>query len=254
MSYRRIGILFGAALVLAWRVTAFLFPHTADTDPLAIRHAHALMGLWFLACGLFVGMRLTGPLSVLFAAYCLASGVHWGGPIGMGSASAQNLWLAAYIVVSTSLAQGLFLDLALRYPPPAEIATKLGWRLVVYLPVLAGLVLLLLLAIDPSHSVTLQAIGLLFPIGVLVSLFGGIVWIRRWFVAAKSEREQHCLSLVVVVMVAAWLPHALATTFGPLMPPYDGLFDLSLSAIPTVLAIALARRQSPGDAVLSRSD
>lgn len=238
---RRGWLWIGATVVVAWRIGAFLFPHEAATDPKIVSNTLAVMGLWFLACGVWVALRSQGLVVRLLAVYGVASGIHWGGPMGFGPPAVRNLLLATYVLVSTVLAQSLFLHLALAFPEPLKAARSRGGLLITYLPAVAGVALLVALLFRPSQPGVLNAFGLLLPLGVLYSLAAGVVWIRRWAVADSRQRRAHRLGLIVGVMIGAWLPHAAASAFGPFVPPYDGLLSLTMSAIPAVLAAAIVR-------------
>lgn len=237
----RTWVWIAAMAVAAWRIAAVAFPHRAVTDPQSVSNALAVMGLWFLACGVWAARRSAGRAVTLFAAYAMAAGVHWGGPVGLGPPAAQNLLLATYIVVSAALAQCLFLHLALAFPEPLSASRSRGWLVAVYAPALAGGALLLALLARPAQRALLTPVGALIPLGVLYSLVAGVVWIRRWALADPERRRAHRLGLIVAVMIGAWLPHAVVSALGPLVAPYDGLFSLTMSAIPAVLALAIVR-------------
>ncbi len=230
--------------VVGWRVAAYYSPHPAGTDPTEVRAVFALMGLWFAACGVWVGLRVPGRSAAVFAGFGLAGGLHWGGPLAWGSEAAQILLLAVYVVVSTALAQSLFLHLAVCFPEPLPSARHRGWLTVIYLPVLVGVALLVALLLSPTAPWLMNGVIALFPVGVIYSLVAGAVWIRRWFRSGREERSTGGWRWVVPVLVASWLPHALVSSIGPVVPPYDGLFDLPMGAIPAVLALALNRARA----------
>lgn len=226
--------------VLLWRWAAWSFPHEAVTDPAPVSRSLAFLGLWFVMCAIWVARRGEGHVTRLFAGYALASGAHWGGPIGVGSASAHNLQLALYVIVSTVLAQSLFLHLAWAFR--GNRVGRLGTALI-YLPCALGLLLFVLLLMQPTRQMWLQALFLLLPLGALYSLIAGGLWIRNWVVAEPGERR--VAGFVAVILIGSWLPHAVVSTFGP-VGAYDGLFNLPMAAIPAVLGWALLRRFGAG--------
>jgi hypothetical protein len=230
-----------AAGVLVWRALGVWFPHSASSDPELVRGLAALMGLWFMAWGLWA-FRAAGDVpSLLFAGYGITSGMHWGGPVGLGSPSAQNLLLALYVVVSSVLTQSLFLHLALAFPPAYGRSGRRAGLLAVYFPVLAATLLLAVLAVRPSSQGLLRYFYVFLPIAVLYSLVGGGVWIHRLVTADPTSRRSRRLPLVVGAMVLAWLPHAVASASVDAGSLLAGLLNLPFALVPPALAWALAR-------------
>jgi hypothetical protein len=230
-----------AAGVLAWRVLAVWFPHPADSDPELIRWLAALMGLWFLAWGLWAFREARDFPSLLFAGYGLAAGIHWGGPLGVGPAPVEYLLLALYVVLSTVLNQSLFLHLALAFPPAYTGSRRRATLVAVYLPVLLAVFLLAVLAVRPSNLQVVRAFYLFFPVGVLYSLVGGGFWIHRLVTSEPAVRRSRRLPMVVAALALGWLPHAVVSTGVGLAPQLAGLFDLPFALIPPALAWSLAR-------------
>ncbi|MDA8016461.1 MAG: hypothetical protein MPN21_03345 [Thermoanaerobaculia bacterium] len=226
--------------VVLWRVVAVAFPHTASSDPQAVRWAAGLMGLWFIVWGLWTFHRARTAPSLVFAGYGLTAGLHWGGPIGIGSAGFQNVLLAFYIVVSSGLNSSLFLHLAIVVPPSNGTIRRRVTLLGLYLPPLIGVMLTMLLAVAPSDAGLLQPLLILFPVVVLFTLIGGGLWIRRLIVADSISRWSHRLPLVVAALILGWLPHAFASTgLGP-GPEAAGWFNLPFAVIPVAIAFSLA--------------
>lgn len=229
----------GVLLAVAWRVLAFVYPHPAATDPPLVQRATALMGLWFLACGLVAFRRAPGRASWLFAWYGVAACLHWGGPLGLGSEAARNLLLAFYIVASSALAQSLFLHVALAFEPPREAAESRGFLTLIYAPVLVGVLLLVALLVQPSNSSILETLPILILTATLCSVAGAGVWIARFLKAKREERRARRLGLVVAAIVVGWLPYLLVSSGLSPWPGYEGLFNLPMALEPTAVALAL---------------
>lgn len=230
--------------VLAWRVLGLFFPHTADTDPEGIRRLLALLGLWFTGWGLWTYRQARDLPSLLFACYGIAAGIHWGGPIGIGPEAVQNLLLAVYVVVSTALAQSLFLHLALSFPPPygrSRARTTLG---AIYLPPALAVALLIVLAFRPEDGNLLKSFFLFFPVGALYSFVGAGIWIHRLIAADPPTRRARRLPMVVAALLIGWLPHAAASSGLVPADELQGLFNFGFAVIPPALAFALARPRS----------
>ena len=233
----------GAIAVLAWRVAALFFPHKAAVDPEVVRIASALLGLWFLACGLWAFRRSRGQASLLFAWYGVTAGIHWGGPVGFGSPEMQNLLLAAYVVVSMAASESLFLHLAFAFPTAFAATRRRLFIVLVYLPVLVGVLLFCLLLFAPS-SFPLSVIAVFSLIGTVFSLVALGVWIARLITAGSAERRDRRLTLVVTGMIVGWLPYTIVSFGLSPWPGYEGLFNLAMGLIPAVLAAALAAPKS----------
>jgi hypothetical protein len=236
----------GALSVLAYRALALVYPHAALTDPEPVRLALTPLGLWFLGCGLWAFHRAPGSSTLLFAGYGLTGGIHWGGPFGLGPDPVQNLLLAVYVVLSTTLHTSFFLHLAVAFPPPLAAARRTWLRFLVYLPVAAGLLLFVALLFRPSSSTLLGAFGLLFPIGTLYALAALAIWIAGLVRADPATRRARRLALVVATLVLGWLPQALVAAGLTFWPGDDGLASLALAPIPAALAVALTSSTRAG--------
>lgn len=90
------------ALVVIWRAAAWSWPHPADSSPLPAQRMLGLLGLWFVGWGSWAWRRRPAPVTRLFAAYCLLSGLHWGGPVGAGAPQARALLLGVYLLLSVT--------------------------------------------------------------------------------------------------------------------------------------------------------
>lgn len=238
-----------AGAVVVWRALGVAFPHSADSDAEIVRWLMALLGLWFTGWGVWTFLSRRDTVSRMFAWYGIAAGVHWGGPVGVGAASTQNLLLAVYVLIGVALYQSLFLRLSLAFPPAMQAAGRPAALVAVYAPVLAACLLLGVLATRPTDENVLAVFLVFFPVGVLYSLVGGVIFVRRLLIADRPTRRRHRLPLVIVAMVAGWLPHALvaSTEIGP-GPELAGLFNLSFLLLPPALAWALARPRTSAPA------
>ena len=76
----------------------------------------AVLGMLFVACGLLVFRKTPSRTSLLFAGFCLCSGLHWGGPLELSSAPLRTGFLLLYFVVSSVLGEVFFLRFALSFP------------------------------------------------------------------------------------------------------------------------------------------
>ncbi len=235
----------GALLVVAWRLVALWHPHPAQTDPAAIRHAMALMGLWFLVCGVLTALRVPGRLAMLFGWYGVAMGMHWGGPVGFGPERVQSVQLALYLVITSILAQALFLHVAVAFDRPRSPARRRLTLTLVYLPsVVGGVLFLVQLTISGNRSL-FEAFPILALAATLSSLVGAGVWIARWKRASRVERHARGLTRVAAAIVVGWLPYTLVSLGLDPWPDYSGLFNLPMVLEPTAVAMAVfAHRRS----------
>ncbi len=141
------------ALVIAWRISAFLHPHPMISDPVIVSRVLAAMGLWFLACTLWAYVHRPNRSTTLLLAYGLCTAIHWGGPVKFDYLS-DTIVIAFYLVFSSVVAQCIFLHLA--------VVGSTGRRLVklthfvVYVPSVAALLLLVFQIARPESKLMLS--------------------------------------------------------------------------------------------------
>ena len=81
------SILALSAFVLLWRVAAAASPYregvlaTMTEDSLGIRWGLGVMGIVFVACGLYAYAHDRRHMIMIFALSACTGGLHWGGPI-----------------------------------------------------------------------------------------------------------------------------------------------------------------------------
>ncbi len=221
----------------AWIIAALFYRHSADTDPQSVRLALSAMAFWFLACGIWAYGRIQSPASFRFLVYAALSAVHWGGPVGIGSPALQNIELAVFIVFASLLTQAIFLDLVRQLGLSAKAPNPPFWR-APYAPVIAGLLLLILFVFQPDNQSMLESFMIFYTVGILLSLIGGVILIRRPFVRKDNRFAD---SIVAAALIAGWAPHALVT--GGLIPAteYAGFYSLPLAIIPLALAWRISK-------------
>ncbi len=263
MTMARRWLMVGALGVLVWRLLAIRWPHAMSTDPPAVRNVLAVLGLWYLSCGLWVMVRNWGDgfrskrVVWLYVAWALATALHWGGPLGFGSPRWDAGLLGLYVVLSTVAAQVLFLHLALAHPTPLgdRLLGRLG-LVVLYLPFLVGLVASIALPFmftpgesfgGPGAAVPEKVLMALFLVAEVFGVVAGIIWLYRAIKVAirvqhdegGSFRDPFHLRAVALALLAGFLPHAVASALGPVTAGYDGLFNLTLLAFPVALAASV---------------
>lgn len=228
---RRIWL--ACTLATAWIVSAYFFRHPGDTDPEQVRLALAVLAFWFVACGAWAQARARTPLTALLLWYGTLSGVHWGGPIGVGSEAWLGFQLGAFVVLGGVLAQATFVDLARRLggrPPRFPQAP--------YWAALAGAPVPFALLLAPGHPFAVGALSVLYACGVLMSLIGGVMLVARPVLKTEDRLENAILAAALVV---GWLPHALTAAGLVDAGPNAGLLNLPLAVIPAALAWRILR-------------
>ena len=231
----------GAGVVALWRLMALFFPHVAITDPAPVQIAMASVGMLFVVCGLWAYRRVPGPATTLFAFYALCAGLHRGGAVGLGPPPLQTVEIVLYVVMSSVLGQTLFLHLALVFPRRFRTVTRPPSLILLYVPALAGGVLVAVVAAFPGsiEAVIGSAVQVLAVIGTLCGIAAAVVWIVRLIVSPEDRRNGH-LPLVVGAILAGALPNMIVSAIGPLSD-LDGLSNLLVALEPPVLAFALTR-------------
>ncbi len=225
-----------AGLAAVWTAIAFWSPGPLDTDPVWVRRILALMGGWFLVCGLWTYARRPGAASGLLCAYCALACIHWGGVIGSGDQAADRVLLFAFVTLGVALAEGTFLHLAISFP---SVALHRAIAVGVYLPAVVAA------AITVASLATPIKLSLVFPlitVGSIYGIVGGVIWLVRLgrnTIGGLSTRARIGVSAALII---GWLPH-LAGGFGvPDLGEASGLSNLSLALIPAALAWLMLTR------------
>lgn len=225
-----------AAFVVSWRLFSVVFPHAATHEPLPLRVALTGLGLWFAACGLWAYRRSGGRAGFLFALYALATGLHWGGSVGLGVPRADAVLLIVYVVGSGVLAQALFVHLALAFPAPFRFASRRGFLIALHLPAAAsGLLLLTPVLVDPGESgPVLDLLPLAISIGTLLGLAGLGVWVVRLVTSPPGERP---IRTAVALLIAVTM--TVVTMTGRIEAGLSGWLDLGFALLPAAIAADL---------------
>ncbi|HXV75732.1 MAG TPA: hypothetical protein VD788_05380 [Candidatus Polarisedimenticolaceae bacterium] len=231
----------GACTVVSWRLLALARPHPAAEDPAVVRLALAGLGLLFVACGMWAWHRRPGVPTRLFALYGLASGLHWGGPLGIGTSDLQTFELVFYVVASSVLGGTLLLHLALVFPRRLPPSTLAGAMAVLYAPATIGGLSALgsLAAAGRSLVVVNRVLPLLLVVATAYGYAAAASWIGR-LILSPADRRAGSLPLIVTALLGGALPHLVVSSIGP---PHElgGLWNLLLAAFPIALAFALIR-------------
>ena len=161
----------------------------------------------------------------MFVGYCLGSGIHWGGSIGLPPAELELALLFVYLAC-TLAADAAFLHLALIYP---EATTTNRWRLVLYAPALAALIVAP--AIGRLSSATVQEmIGAALVAGYGLSLAGALWFLVRVLRVDAQTRRDSGLVLIVSAVVAGGLVQILGAE--GLLGGDPQAWNLTLGVIP----------------------
>ena len=188
-------------LVVVWRVLAFagIFARPDGTPAtcaeVALASGLGAMGLTFLLLGLLAFARSGSSSAPIFALYGVFAGLHWGGPLVLPPGEAQLAMTLLYAVLSSLLAECLFLHFALTFPDPWRIASRRSVLATLYLPVPAGALLALgfLLSADsgPSRDAFKTAFALTYAVQTnLYALLSVVVILVRLARADPAERRR----------------------------------------------------------------
>lgn len=230
---RRSWIFAVAGGVLLWRVVAFRWPSSFVSVPDGLRLPLALLGVVFLACGIWAWWARPGRWTTIFLLYGLGGGVHWGGAIGAPQAVLELSLFFAYLAM-TALADAALLHLALIYPRGGPLARR--WRIALYAPAAIALFLAVIAGFVPQT--VLQTIaGVLLLVANLFSLGAGVVFLVRLFSVDPATRRAARLPLIAAGMVIGSLLALLGA--GGVLPGQPEAWNLVLGVIPISLTIAL---------------
>lgn len=231
-------------LVLAWRVAAWMSPYAGDAGRPGspTRLALAILGLLYLVCGVAAYLRHAGRSTRLFAFYGLASGLHWGGPIGAGRAAVEEALLLLYLTASSFLGQAFFAHLALVFAEPWQLEARRWIRATIYLPaaLAATLSILVLATGGVALSPASAAYGALLVLPTLLSLFGVAVFVVRFVGATTGERASLGLVPVLGALVLAVAASSLSG-LGLAPPQAPHALNLGYAPLPVAFLWALGK-------------
>jgi len=232
------------ALVVAtllWRIAAVWYPHPGLSDPEIVSWCLAVMGLWFLLCTLWAYVHRPTRATALLLIYGVFSGLHWGGPISFGQESEQIL-TAFYLVVSSIGAQCVFLNLAVLGSTERRPGYVSG--MLIYAPLVGGLVLMAIQLALPAQQQILSYILALVSVATVFGLIGAGLWVYGW---ARSARDSviRFRRGVVAAALLGWIPPAFAMTEWVAWSGFEGLLNLTLSLEPAALAWFFTRDTDP---------
>ncbi len=225
------------SLSLLWWALARGWPSTANSDPLLVQHVLAVMGLFFLVCGLWLQRRQDSPATRLFLLYCCLAVIHWAGPPGLMAGRVDDLLLGLFIVCGSALLEAVFLHLALTLPG-GRLAPR--FLLPVYLPPLIGALLLVAVA---SSLLEVERMLPVYVAGSAYGMLAGVVLLYR-LAAGRLLPDRGDLRLLLgLALIGAWLPNALIAALLP-ANPWTGLSNLTLVLLPLTLGRLLIEPDS----------
>ena len=206
-----------------------LYPSTNIEITPAYRLPLATLGLLYVACGAFAGWRRWNEPVAAFFLYAAASGLHWGGSIGVDDGADASI--LAFYVASSAFADGALLHFALvvfRPGPIARAAKSAG-----YAPAVAAVCVVPIAAMLPYQAL-LTFLSLALALGSLVSLFAGTVLVVR-FVREPVAR------VFLWPMVLIGLPGAGVALVGGTgaLPGSSDAWHLLLAVLPVCTAYVL---------------
>ena len=223
------------AIVLAFRVGAWLRPSEFVVIPPSFALPLNALGVLYMACGVWAWLSRPSHLTRIFLITALGGGIHWGGSIAAGNAQLEIAFLAFYIAV-TAIGDGAFLDFALRYADTSPRRGFRAWGLYVL-----GLVTFIAIPITPFlPSTTIEALlGAIIMLAFAMSIIGGVVFIVKWFRASGETRRELFLSPIVAALVLSTAVDLVAEQ-GILPGPAEA-WTLGYALVPVTMALALTR-------------
>ena len=231
-----------AGSVVLWRVAALVLVYQQDgiDDSWVIQTLLAILGLVFVACGLLVFWRIPSRASLLFAGFCICSGLHWGGPLDLPLGQLRTGLILFYILVSGFLGSTLLLQFTLCFPQKYRVADKKNLIRSLYAPlIVATLLAALYLVLPPASSVRVTTQGLFMLLHEIVSnLFAVIALVLVVSRMLRSDRtgpRKRYMVLMVAGMLTAWLPYLVAASVGVETDPWN----LMMVALPISFTVAL---------------
>ncbi len=227
------GVLAAAAAVLLWRAAALARPSSMIPIPDGLRLPVALLGVLFLACGVWAWWARPNRWTLVFLLYGIGQGIHWGGAVGAPSRGLELSLLFGYLA-ATALGEAAFLHLALIYPRGGSLAP--AWRSALYAP--AALALLLATAAGVLPRTVLETlVGALLLVANVFGIAGGIAFLVR-LVRADPETRRAARLPLIVGGIAAGTAVALLGSGGVLPGPAEA-WNLAYGLLPICLVVAL---------------
>ncbi len=224
---------------LAFRVAAYASPSRfiAIVDPLEL--PLGALGVLHLVCGVWVWRAFPSSLTRVYLLTGLGGCIHWGGSIGGFGQGAEIAFLVLYLA-ATAMADGAFLDLALRYPP----STRWRSRVPTWAFYVLALVTACCIPVAPFVSTGLveAGLGLVIMVAMAMSILGGIVFLVKWVRATPDERRAYALTPIVGALLLSTALDLLGDE-GVLPGPADA-WTLPYALVPVTLAWAILRMRS----------
>ena len=251
IGMRRI-VAMAAGSVVLWRVAALVLVYQQDgiDDSWVIKTLLAILGVVFVACGLLVFWRIPSRASLLFAGFCICSGLHWGGPLDLPPGQLRTGLILFYILVSGFLGSTFLLQFTLCFPQKYRVADKRNLIRSLYAPVVVATVLAAVyLILPPASSIRGTTNGLFMLLhGIVSNLFALIAFTlvaSRILHSDPTRPRKRYMVLMVAGMLTAWLPYLVAASVGVDTDPWN----LMMVALPISFTVALfgtkrARRES----------
>ncbi|MDJ0652590.1 MAG: hypothetical protein QNJ40_00430 [Xanthomonadales bacterium] len=230
-----VWILSGVPLVVLWRAVSLFWPSSHIDIPEMLRIPNLLLGMFFLCAGVITFNRAPSRWSLVFVVYCLGSGIHWGGSIGV--TPELELPLLFFYMACTLLSAGGFLHLALIYPH-GNVAH--GWRIALYMPALAAALVSPFVGLLPDDRVR-QLLGTELIIGSIMSWAGALYLLWRLITADGTLRRESGLALIVGAVFLAGTLQQLGSM--GILPGEPAAWNLILFLIPLAIAVALMSRE-----------
>jgi hypothetical protein len=223
-------------IVLAWRSAAFLRPSSWVSIAAPLRAPLGLLGIGFLACGLFLWVRRRDHTARAFLRYCLGGAVHWGGLPG-STIDGVALFVLLLYVAATTFGGGALLELTLRIR--RATARKKGnqfpiWP--VYLPAAVALAMSPIASMLPRPVLEVAAAGLLGA-GSIMALIAVLLLLASWLRWDEAQRRAQRLGFALAITFVAGVVAGIGSS-GVLGVASDA-WNLILVATPIAFANAL---------------
>lgn len=215
-------------LAVSWWGLAWFFLTTESTEELIVLRILALMGICYLAWGIWVASK--DPRHFLFLIYCCLAAMHWAGPIETANETTNFLLLGIFIVIASTSFDAILLHMGLSFPA----STLNKWLLcLIYLPAVLGMLILLAvfsLGLDRSYMT------IVYSMGMIVGILAGLVWLFRIVTLRIVGIDRRQSIVIIIALLLAWLPGLFSSTalFG--LEAYPGVSNLTLIIEPAVLA------------------
>ncbi len=226
-----------AAIVLLWRIAAFLRPssYIIVADGLAV--AMALLGMLFLVCSVYAWIVRPGRWTLVFLLYGVGGGIHWGGSFGLLSSEFERGVLLIYLGFSV-LAEAALLHLALIYPSNTHIHKR--WLCMLYAPAMLALVIAPIASVIPASMLQTMG-GIILLVANLFSIITAVVFITRLFIVDSAVFRASYLALIVGVGITSGVI-ALFGSAGMLIGNPEA-WNLIIGVLPITIAFALTKHK-----------